>query len=103
MLSEGPNMTTPSPTLSPQSHDDEHHAPYMTLFFVLLNFTAMEYIYARFHQASSLFFALMGVAVLLTIVTAFFTSMYNLHFNRRWVYLTMVPALLLSIFPIPLI
>lgn len=87
-----------------QIHQAESHAPYMTLFFVLLNFTAMEYLYARFFESG--FFlttTLIGAALLITILTAIVAGMYKLHFNRRWVYLTMVPAVLLSFFPVPLI
>lgn len=95
-------MTAPARTDDQQTHV-ETHAPYLTLFFVLLNYTAMEYVYAKFYTSKSLPILLMGVAAGLTILTAVVASMYKLHFNRRWVYLTMVPAIFLSVTPTPLI
>lgn len=95
-------MTTQARTVAQQTHV-ETHAPYLTLFFVLLNYTAMEYVYAKFHTWSLLPVLLIGTAGLLTILTAVVASVYKLHFNRNWVYLTMVPAVFLGVTPTPLI
>ncbi len=95
-------MTAHNRTLDQQQHV-ESHAPYMTLFFVLLNYTAMEYVYAKFHTWGSLPLLLIGTAAVLTIATAVAASVYKLHFNRNWVYLTIIPAVFLSITPTPLI
>jgi len=95
-------MTEHNRTFAQQQHV-ESHAPYMTLFFVLLNFTAMEYFYAKFHGTWSLGPILLATAIVLTLLTAIAAAVFHLHFNRRWVYLTMVPALILTIFPVPLI
>ena len=95
-------MSEPNST---HDHADQTglHAPYLTLFLVLLNYTAMEYIYARFHTHSFLASILIGVALFITIITAVLAVMFNLHFNRKWVYITMVPAILLGFLPVPLI
>ncbi len=86
-----------------EQQDVESHAPYITLFFVLLNYTAMEYVYAKFHKSHTLVLYMVGVAVLLTIVTAIFAAFFHFRFNRKWVYLTMIPAVGLSVMPFPLL
>ena len=95
-------MTAHNRTFAQQQHV-ESHAPYMTLFFVLLNYTAMEYVYAKFYAWRTLPALLIGLCLVLTILTAICTSAFKLHFNRNWVYLTMVPAVLLSLLPVPVI
>jgi len=47
--------------------------------------------------------ALLGTSVTLTIITSIFAGLYQLKFNRRWVYLTIVPAILLAFLPLHLI
>jgi len=91
-------MTEAHRTSDQQQHV-ESHAPYLTVFFVLLNYTAMEYIYARFFHSKGLTLYLIGIALAITILTAVFAKVYGLHFNRNWVYLTMVPAVLLPFMP----
>jgi hypothetical protein len=81
----------------------ESHAPYITVFLVLLNFTAMEYIYASFHTSRMLPLYLCATAVSLTIFSAVMTYIFKLHFSRRWVLLTLIPAILLSFISVPLI
>ena len=96
-------MTEKNLTAAQEQHV-ESHAPYLTVFFILLNYTAMEYIYAKFYdEGRALPIYLTGVALVLTILTAIVARMFKLHFNRRWVYLTMVPAVLLPLLPLPLI
>lgn len=95
-------MTEHNRTFAQQQHV-ESHAPYLTVFFVLLNYTAMEYVYAKFHTLRILPLALLTTALILTIGTAICSNVFHLQFNRRWVYLTMVPALLLAILPFPLL
>ncbi|MDB5352395.1 MAG: hypothetical protein JWN86_3642 [Planctomycetota bacterium] len=95
-------MTDHNRTIEQEQHV-ESHAPYLTVFFVLLNYTAMEYVYAKCHQLAVLPLVLLGTAIGLTIVTSIFAGLYHLKFNRRWVYLTIVPAVLLAFFHLPLI
>ncbi len=95
-------MTEHNRTFAQQQHV-ESHAPYMTLFFVLLNYTAMEYVYAKCHTLKVLPVALMTTSLILTILTAIAAGVFHLHFNRKWVYLTILPAILLSCLPLPLI
>ena len=96
-------MTAQNRTLDQQQHV-ESHAPYLTVFFILLNYTAMEYIFAKYHTAgSTLTVYLIGTALALTILTAVIATIYKLRFNRKWVYLTMIPAVVLALLPIGLI
>lgn len=96
-------MTVQNRTTDQQQHV-ESHAPYLTVFFILLNYTAMEYIFARYHQSGkTLTLYLIGTALLLTVLTAVVAIMFHLRFNRKWVYLTMVPAVVLALLPIGLI
>lgn len=95
-------MTEANRTFDQQQHV-ESHAPYGTVFFILLNYTAMEYVYARWFQSRMLPLYLFGISLVLTIVTSVFAGMYHMHFNRKWVYLTLVPAVLLAFLPISLL
>ncbi len=95
-------MTAHNLTFDQEQHV-ESHAPYITLFFVLLNYTAMEYIFAKWHGQRLLPFWLIGMALFLTLLTAIAASVFKLEFNRKWVYLTMVPAVVLGFTPFPLI
>jgi len=83
--------------------DDEPHVPYITLFFVLLNFTAQEYFYAKYHQHGGLPFILFGTALMLTIVTAILAAVFRFDCSRKWIYLTLIPAIILSLLPVPLV
>ena len=89
-------MAEPNRTYE-QQQNVESHAPYGTVFFVLLNFTAMEYIYASFYHSSSMFVLLMMTAIALTLLTLVASKLLHLEFNRRWAYLTILPALGLAI------
>ena len=82
-----------------QQQHVESHSPYLTVFFILLNYTAMEYVYAKFFHSKSLPLYLIGIALAITIMTAVLAKIYSLHFNRNWVYLTMVPAVILPFMP----
>jgi hypothetical protein len=79
-----------------QQEHVEAHAPYGTVFFILLNFTLMEYFYAKFHGQGKLFPVLMAATLALTLITLIFSKVLHLEFNRRWVYLTLIPAFILA-------
>lgn len=96
-------MAEPHNLTYDQQQHVESHAPYGTVFYVLLNFTAMEYVYASAHQSRWLPLLLGGTAVVLTVLTAIMALVFHLHFNRYWVYLTLIPAVILSFLPVPLI
>jgi hypothetical protein len=97
-------MTASNRTYDQQQHV-ESHAPYGTVFFILLNFTAMEYFYATYHKNGTgmLVITMLLSAIVVTIVTAVVASYFHLAFNRRWVQLTMIPAVLLAFVPVPLL
>jgi hypothetical protein len=76
-----------------QQQDVESHAPYLTVFFILLNFTLMEYIYAYNHQHhAALFIKLIAASLAITLLTWAMKLFVHLPFNRNWVYLTLIPA-----------
>jgi hypothetical protein len=79
-----------------QQQDVESHAPYGTVFFILLNFTLMEYIYASYYRTTAMFFLLLGATLALTLLTWVAKLTLHIQYNRRWVYLTLIPALALS-------
>jgi hypothetical protein len=89
-------MAEPHRTYDQQQHV-ESHAPYGTVFFILLNFTALEYIYASFYETPVAKAIMMIVAaVVINIITTIAAAALHLHFNRKWVYLTMIPAVVLG-------
>src|SRR5690349_658502 len=79
-----------------QEQDVESHAPYGTVFFILLNFTLMEYIYASFYHTTGMFFLLVGASLAITLLTWIAKVVLHIRFNRRWVYLTLIPAVVLA-------
>ena len=80
-----------------QQQDVESHAPYGTVFFVLLNFTLMEYIYASYyHDRVATFIGLLGATLALTVLTWVAKWLLHIQYNRRWVYLTLIPAVVLA-------
>src|SRR4051794_5591061 len=86
-----------------QQEHVESHAPYGTVFFILLNFTLMEYLYASFYHSPGLFALLIGACLSLTALTWIAWATLHIEYNRRWVYLTLVPALVVSFIPIPMV
>jgi hypothetical protein len=95
-------MAEPHRTYDQQQHV-ESHAPYGTVFFILLNFTALEYIYASFYNSPVRWLMMLATTVVITLGTAVAAAFLHLEFNRRWVYLTLIPAVLLSFLPLPLV
>jgi caa(3)-type oxidase subunit IV len=102
---------TETRSASSPAHDDHAHQehPYLTLFFILLNLTLMEYFYAKFHGQPILPIAMLVTAIGLNVITLlaqtfigrFFPGLFP--FNRKWVYLTVLPALILSFIPVNLV
>ncbi|MBX6313886.1 MAG: cytochrome C oxidase subunit IV family protein [Isosphaeraceae bacterium] len=86
-----------------QQQDLESHAPYGLVFFTLLNYTAMEYIYASFHTSHWLPLWLGLTAVLLLALTIIMSGVLRMHLTRGWVWLPLIPAIILSLLPVPLV
>lgn len=80
-----------------QQQDVESHAPYLTIFFILLNFTLMEYIYASFYHSGPMFLLLIGASLALTLLTWVAKVTLHIQYNRKWVYLTLIPAVALAL------
>ncbi|GAC1334219.1 MAG: hypothetical protein NVSMB14_01270 [Isosphaeraceae bacterium] len=79
------------------------HSPYMTVFYTLLNLTLMEYWYAYFHTSSALPFYMLVTAGLLSVVTYFGSKIAGIKIHMQWLYVALIPALLLSLIHVPLI
>ena len=86
-----------------QQHAHEGHAPYLTIFFILLNYTTLEYLYASFYESWSRPLLMIAAALLINVATGAAALALHFPFNRRWVYLTLVPALLLGFFQVGLV
>ena len=95
-------MAEPHLTYDQQQHT-ESHAPYMTVFYVLLNFTLMEYFYAKHHGSWWLPVYMLVTAVTLTVVTILGSRLAGLRVKGGWITLSLVPPLLLSFIPVPLL
>ena len=75
----------------------ETHTPYVTVFWVILALTGLEYAYASFTRVS--FPALVGGLMALALLKVVLVGWYFMHlkFANRWVYLMLVPAAVLSL------
>ena len=75
----------------------ETHAPYLTVFWVVLTLTATEYAYATYGGAN--FAALIAGLMAMAAVKVGLVGWYFMHlkFANRWVRLMLVPAGILSV------
>ena len=75
----------------------ETHAPYLTVFWVVMTLTASEYAYASFTHVS--FGALVGGLMAMATLKVVLVGWYFMHlkFANRWVYLMLAPAGVLSL------
>jgi cytochrome c oxidase subunit 4 len=85
-----------APTEVAEEHEMEAHAPYLKVWFWLAILTGVEYFYAFFLKDYFLFLIL-GL-LLLAGVKAGMVGWYFMHlkFEGNWVYLAIVPAMLLA-------
>lgn len=96
-------MASPAHAVPAVGEEHVPHSPYMTVFYTLLNLTLMEYWYAYFHTSSSLPFYMLVTAALLSVVTYFGSKAAGIRIHLRWLYVALIPALLLSLVHVPLI
>ena len=75
----------------------ETHAPYLTIFWVVMTLTVLEYAYATYARIS--FGTLVGGLMTMALVKVALVGWYFMHlkFANRWVYLMLVPAGVLSV------
>ena len=89
-----------SPQLSAELAEElevESHAPYMKIWFILAVLTGVEYVYAMIFKDH---FPLLVVGLMsLALVKAAMVGWYFMHlkFERRWVYLLIVPACVMAV------
>lgn len=87
-----------------QQQDVESHAPYMTVFYALLNFTVQEYFYAKYHgNVLGLMGTMLLSGIVLTGVVVVGSRWAGHPAGRGWVILDLLPALLLTFIHVPLI
>jgi hypothetical protein len=94
-------MSEPHRTYDQQQHV-ESHAPYMTVFYALLNLTVQEYFYAKYHGTWGLLWMLLS-GILLTGLVVVGSRWAGLHAGRGWILLDLLPAVLLTFIHVPLI
>jgi cytochrome c oxidase subunit 4 len=90
-----------APSLSPEMAEElevESHAPYMRIWFLLAVLTGVEWFYAYIFKNS--FTLLVGGLVALALVKAGMVGWYFMHlkFEKKWVYILIVPACVMAVF-----
>jgi cytochrome c oxidase subunit 4 len=90
---------TPSlPSEMAEELEAESHAPYMRVWFILAVLTGVEYFYALMFKDH--FAVLVGGLVTLALVKACMVGWYFMHlkFEKKWVYILIVPACVMAVF-----
>jgi cytochrome c oxidase subunit IV len=85
-----------SPSEVAEEHQQESHAPYLKVWFALAILTAVEYFYAAWF--SKLFIILLTGLLIWAGIKAGLVGWYFMHlkFEGKWVYLLIVPAIILA-------
>ncbi len=76
----------------------ESHAPYMKVWFVLAVFTGLEYFYALFLKDHFLVLVLGLVTMALFKASLVGWFFMHLKFERKWVYILIIPACVMAVF-----
>ncbi len=93
-MTDAPHLTTEMAA----ELQEESHAPYMTVWAILAILTAVEYFYAMIFKDSHLVLILGLVS--LALVKACMVGWYFMHlkFEKRWVYILIIPACIMAVF-----
>ncbi len=85
-----------SPSEIAEEHQQEAHAPYLLVWLWLAILTGIEYFYA--YGLASFFLILLGGLLVLAAIKAALVAWYFMHlkFEGKWVYLLIVPAIVLA-------
>src|SRR5579883_395626 len=85
-----------SPSEIAEEHQQEAHAPYLLVWLWLAILTGIEYFYA--YGLASFFLILLGGLLVLAAIKAALVARYFMHlkFEGKWVYLLIVPAIVLA-------
>jgi cytochrome c oxidase subunit IV len=88
----------PLPAEMAEEFDVESHAPYMKIWAILAVLTAVEYIYALVFKDH--FAVLVLGLVSLALVKAGMVGWFFMHlkFERKWVYILIIPACVMAVF-----
>ena len=88
----------PMPAELAEELEAESHAPYLKVWAILAILTAVEYFYAMIFKDHFLLLVL-GL-VCLALVKAGMVGWYFMHlkFERKWVYLLIIPACVMAVF-----
>ena len=89
-------MKVLSPSEVAEEHQQEAHAPYLLVWLWLAILTGIEYFYA--YGLASFFLILLGGLLVLAAIKAALVAWYFMHlkFEGKWVYLLIVPAIVLA-------
>ncbi|MFO0891315.1 MAG: cytochrome C oxidase subunit IV family protein [Isosphaeraceae bacterium] len=76
----------------------ESHAPYMKIWFILAVLTGVEWVYAYLFK--DYFGLLVGGLVGVALIKAGMVGWYFMHlkFEKKWVYILIVPACVMAVF-----
>jgi cytochrome c oxidase subunit 4 len=93
-MTDAPHLTTEMAA----EFEEESHAPYMKVWAILAVLTAIEYFYAMIFKDA--FLVLILGLVSLALVKACMVGWYFMHlkFERKWVYILIIPACVMAIF-----
>jgi cytochrome c oxidase subunit IV len=85
-----------SPSEVAEEHQQEAHAPYLLVWLWLAVLTGIEYVYAAWFK--EIFFILLAGLLLWAGIKAGLVGWYFMHlkFEGKWVYLLIVPAVVLA-------
>jgi len=91
-----PETKVLSPSEVAEEHDQEAHAPYLKVWAALAVLTAIEYFYASWF--SQVFVILLIGLLIWAGIKAGLVGWYFMHlkFEGKWVYLLIVPAIVLA-------
>src|SRR6516162_1424851 len=90
-----------TPSLSADMAEEleaESHAPYMKVWFILAVLTGVEYFYALIFKDH--FGLLVGGLITLALIKASMVGWFFMHlkFEKKWVYILIVPACVMAVF-----
>ena len=85
-----------SPSEVAEEHEQEAHAPYLLVWLWLAVLTGVEYVYAA--KLADFFVILLAGLLVLAGIKAGLVGWYFMHlkFEGKWVYLLIVPAIILA-------
>ncbi len=93
-MADAPNLTAEMA----EELQVESHAPYMKVWFVLAVMTGLEWVYAAVFKDNFLLLVLGLVSMALFKASLVGWFFMHLKFERKWVYILIIPACVMAIF-----